>query len=210
VTEIDWTAVFEAVAAELRRHHDAGLQRLLTEDVVRFATVRALVDAGVDPADLRAEWAAPVLHGGHVDLVIGDPTTTAVEFKFPREPVAKNAAWPQTLGEIAKDYYRVAVLPADVQTRLCVLVSTARLRRYLRSVADRCGVDMLAPRVHLAPERVLRLPQTALRVLGDWARTVEVTAHMLPIAEIDSDLWLQPYRVDPAAARHESRCPDGS
>lgn len=197
MTELNWPAVFTAVADELRRYHDAGLHRLLTEDVVRFATVRALVDAGVPAADLRVEWAAPVLKGGHVDLVVGDPTTTAVEFKFPREPVEKNAAWTQALGEVMKDYYRVAVLPAAVDTRLTVLVSTARLRRYLSGVADRHGVDVLGAQVRLVPERVLALPPTALRILGDWARTVTVTAHALPVAKVDDDVWLQPYRVAP-------------
>jgi hypothetical protein len=198
VTDLDWNGLFASVAAELRRYHDAGLQRLLTEDVVRFATVRALVGAGVAAADLRVEWAAPVLKGGHVDLVVGDPTTTAVEFKFPREPVEKNAAWTQALGEVMKDYYRVAVLPPDVQTRLTVLVSTARLRRYLGGVADRHGVDVLAGQLKLIPAQVLALPPTALRILGEWARTVEVTAHALPVAKVDEDVWLQPYRVDAA------------
>jgi hypothetical protein len=33
----------------------------LTEDIVRFATARALIAAGVDPAGLRVEWPHPEL-----------------------------------------------------------------------------------------------------------------------------------------------------
>jgi hypothetical protein len=95
--------VWEAVAAELRIHRQRGLGRLLTEDTVRFATARALVDAGADPAALHVEWPHPALKGSRIDLVCAGPTPTLlVEFKYPREPVEKNAAWTMALCEVLK------------------------------------------------------------------------------------------------------------
>jgi uncharacterized protein (DUF2237 family) len=51
---VDLVPVLERLAHRLQEHIDAGLQRLLTEDAVRFATVTALVDAGVDAPRLLA------------------------------------------------------------------------------------------------------------------------------------------------------------
>jgi hypothetical protein len=80
--------IWEAVAAELGTYRRRGLGQLLTEDTVRFATARALVDAGVDPAELRVEWPHPVLKGSRVDLVAGgQQPAVLIEFKFPPEPV---------------------------------------------------------------------------------------------------------------------------
>lgn len=51
-----------------------------------------------------------------------------VEFKYPREPVEKNAAWTMTLGEVLKDFLRLAVDPGQV-TGLFVYAESRRLWR---------------------------------------------------------------------------------
>src|SRR4051794_6411815 len=99
---IDWELVWRGTAASLRRHAAAGLQSLLTEDVVRFATVLELIEAGVLPGAIESEWRRPGVPDA-VDLVVTAPEFTAVEFKFPREPRETNAAWTQHLGEALKD-----------------------------------------------------------------------------------------------------------
>jgi hypothetical protein len=104
-----------AVAAELRRHRRSGLSWLLTEDAVRFAAARALVDAGVDAASLRVEWPHPVLTGSRIDLVADGAPPVFVEFKYWREPNEQNAAWTMALGEVLKDFYRLATCPGPAQ-----------------------------------------------------------------------------------------------
>jgi hypothetical protein len=106
---VDEDEVWAAVAAELREYRQRGLAGLMTEDTVRFATARALIDAGVAPSGLRAEWPHPALRGSRVDLAVGgEPPSALIEFKFPREPTEQNAAWTMALGEVLKDFYRLA------------------------------------------------------------------------------------------------------
>lgn len=167
--EIHWAEVWTAVARELAEHDNAGLQAFLTEDVVRFATVRALGRAGVPPARLRTEWRVA---GQSIDLAVGEPVRTAVEFKFPREPSETNAAWTQHLGELLKDFYRLAHLPASVEERWCVQVVSERLRRYLDGVETRHGVrlSMTAGDVTTLPQEIHQLlPRTAATILAPWA-----------------------------------------
>jgi hypothetical protein len=195
-----WEQVWEHVAAELDEHCVAGLERLLTEDVVRFATVRALLAAGVSASEIRAEWRPPELHGGAVDLVVGDPVTAAVEFKYPREPSETNAAWTMHLGEVIKDFYRLAALPPDVDDRLCVQVVSTRLRRYLDNSADRHRLTIGAhggETTAFTPEAIRGLPETARRVLGTWADvTWPVRATCTTVLPIGPNLRLFVHRVD--------------
>jgi hypothetical protein len=195
-----WEPVWERVAAELDEHCVAGLERLLTEDVVRFTTVRALLTAGVAAPDIRVEWRPPELRGGAVDLVVGSPVASAVEFKYPREPNETNAAWTMHLGEVIKDFYRLAALPAHVGDRLCVQVVSTRLRRYLDNSADRHrltigahGGEMTA----FTPDAIHGLPETARRVLGGWADvTWSVRATCTTVLPIGPNLRLLVHRVD--------------
>ncbi len=166
---VPWHEVWTAVAGELRRYRAAGLELLLTEDVVRFSSIRALVDAGVSPDRLRVEWAPPVLRGGKVDLVVDDPVAAAVEFKYPREPRTTNPPWTQHLGQMLADVYRLAVLPG-VGTRLAAIIATDRLSRFLSGTADRYGVDLLAARVELTAERVLGAARDGAPAAGSLAR----------------------------------------
>ncbi len=56
---IPWDKVWAEVADTMRAHIDAGRGHLLTEDVVRFATVLALEESGVPAAAVRFEHASP-------------------------------------------------------------------------------------------------------------------------------------------------------
>jgi hypothetical protein len=201
---VSWDAVWAQVASELDEHRVAGLEKLLTEDVVRFATVRSLVSHSVPAADIRAEWRPTQLHGGSIDLALGDPVKVAIEFKFPREPTATNAAWTMHLGEVLKDVYRLAALPATVTERLCVQVVSTRLRRYLDASATKYGIGIGAHGgevTSLGPDTIRRLPETARGVLGRWTEVNwSVRATCRTVLAIGPDLRLLVHDVEPAAA----------
>lgn len=191
-------AVWAQVVAELRGHRDRGLGRLLTEDAVRFCVARALADAGVDAGWLRVEVPHPGMKGARVDLVVGDERPVAlIELKYPREPNPANAAWTMTLGEVLKDFYRLAAYPGDVD-RVFVYVETAHLRRYMAGVATRHGVDLDTDAVTLRPGEVTALPSTATSIIGAQM-TAQVTAQRLALLPVDDDLRLAVYRVNPHA-----------
>lgn len=189
--------VWGAVAGELREHRRRGLGRLLTEDTVRFAAVRALAAAGADPAGLAVEWPHPTLAGSRVDLVAGGrPPAALFEFKYPREPNEKNAAWTMTLGEVLKDFYRLAVYPGRAD-RLFVYAETARLRRFMADSAVRYGLALDADRVTLRPSEAARLPTTAARIIGAELAAHHVTARRIALVPVDEALRLSVYAVDP-------------
>lgn len=191
--------VWEVVAAEIRDHRAAGLGRLLTEDTVRFAAVRALVAADADPAGIRVEWPHPALAGSRVDLVIGgEPPTALIEFKYPREPNEKNAAWTMALGEVLKDLYRLAAYPGEAD-RLFVYAETNRLQRYMAGAAQRYSLDLDADFVSLQPVNADRLPTTAAQIIGADLAAKHVTARRLTVIDVDSALRLSVYTVDPFA-----------
>jgi hypothetical protein len=190
---------WEAVAAELRTHRRRGLGRLLTEDTVRFASARALVDAGVDPAALHVEWPHPVLKGSRVDLVADGHPPALIEFKFPREPNEQNAAWTMALGEVLKDFYRLAAFPGAAE-RLFVYVETTRLRRYMAGAAQRYGMAIDAEQVVLSPVDAARLPTTASRIIGAELAAHHVQAWRTLLLDVDDGLRLAVYEVDPLGA----------
>ncbi|MEN3538100.1 hypothetical protein AAH991_23495 [Microbispora sp. ZYX-F-249] len=188
--------VWQAVAAELRRHRRAGLGRLLTVDTVRFITARALADAGLDPAAFGVEWPHPVLKGARINLMAGGARPTFFEFKYCREPDEQNAAWTDALGEVLKDFYRLAMCPAPAE-RLFVYVETADLRRYMKTVAQRYGLDLDTDVIVLRPDGVARLPMTAQRIIGSVLAANRVEALRTVLIDVDATLRLAVYEVDP-------------
>lgn len=197
VTAWQGLGVWDSVARELRGYRQRGLGGVLTEDTVRFATARALVEAGADPAGLRVEWPHPFLDGSRVDLVAGgQPPDVVIEFKFPREPSEKNAAWTMALGEVLKDLYRLAAYPGGVD-RLFVYVETTRLARYMAGAARRYGLDLHAEHVALRPADAAGLPMTAARIIGTELAARHVTARRISLVTVDHGLHLAVYRVDP-------------
>lgn len=196
-----WRAptLWDAVGAELREYQQAGLAGLLTEDVVRFTTARALVAAGVDPAGLHVEWPHPALKGARVDLVAGDdPPTALLEFKFPREPSETIGPRTMLLGHVLKDLYRLAVYPGDAD-RLFVYVQTAGLRAYMIGAAKKYDLDLDRDRVKLAATSVAKLPPTAAQIIGPELAAHDVVARRIALVTVDDTLRLAVYAVDPIA-----------
>ena len=188
--------VWEAVASELGEHQQAGLERLLTEDVVRFSAGRALVAQGCDPSQLRLEWPHPLLRRSRIDLVVGTPPQAFVELKYPREPHEQNAAWTMALGEVLKDLYRLSQLPTG--DRLFVYVETARLHRYMAGAAIKYGLNLDVEQVVLDPKAARTLPPTAAQIIGLELLARRVTAKRLHVLPIGEQLRLSVYLVDGA------------
>lgn len=190
--------VWESVAEEIGDHRRRGYGAILTEDVLRFATARAIGEAGSGSASLRLERPHPSLPGSRVDLAIGEPPEAVIEFKYPREPNEKNAAWTMVLGEVLKDFYRLALHPG-AGDRLFVLAATSRLREYLRRSAARYGMDLDRDHVSLEASAAAVLPRTAADVIGAELREHHVTASRLHVLDVDDELRISVYLVDPVA-----------
>lgn len=119
MTVLAWPEVWRSVAEDLGESWTTGLGRFVTEDVLRFATIKGLVAQGVPADHLESEWRRPGVSDA-VDLVVTHNPRAAFEFKYPREPRETNAAWTQHLGELLKDFYRLAHMPGDFEERRCV------------------------------------------------------------------------------------------
>jgi hypothetical protein len=174
---------------------------------VRFATIQELVTAGVAPADIMTEWRRSGVPDA-VDLVVTKPTLAAVEFKFPREPRETNAAWTQHLGEVLKDFYRLAAMPAEVGDRWCVLLLSNRMRRYLDGVSNRHNVHVGSAAGELTridPDQVRGLPTTAVRILSRWMDRLPVLeARCAAVHRVGNDLRLVIHAVQPFASRTDA------
>lgn len=167
---MSWPDVWKAVATDLGESWTAGLGRLVTEDVLRFATVKGLVAQGVPAEYLETEWRR---HGvsDAVDLVVTEDPRAAIEFKYPREPRETNATWTQHLGDLLKDFYRLAHMPSDFEKRWCVQLVSPRMQRYLSGVGDRAGVRIAehpGQVTDLHADTVRGLPATATGILRRW------------------------------------------
>ena len=85
VAGIDWNDVWTHTGDVLSQHMAAGLGHLLTEDSVRFATVKALAAQGLAGSALTVEVASAQLGNAKLDLVVQfDDGQAVFEFKFPR------------------------------------------------------------------------------------------------------------------------------
>lgn len=189
MVQIDWNLVWAALGDALGAHHGAGRRHLLTEDVVRFATVVALTEQGVGAERLAMEQ--PIAGVGRVDLLLDQPDGAAIEFKFPREPDPANAADAMTFGEILRDFYRLARL--GVADAWVVQILQPRLRQYL----------VTQPKVSwtYTPGETIVLPgglrdellKSTRDAIPEWA-TEEVRALCCAAHSIDDDL-LVVYRI---------------
>lgn len=149
-------------------HLAADRRHLLTEDVLRWATIDALIEAGVAPDDLQVEVIIPTSRG-KLDLVVGwNKEAIAVEFKFPRDSRTGISPDTMTLGELLKDVYRLASVPSYGE-RWAVMFLNDRLRRYLERRTDCQWTFEVGEELAFSPEGFALLPQTASRGLGEWA-----------------------------------------
>lgn len=190
--------LWRAVADELLAYRAQRLERLLTEDVVRFTTARHLAAQGCDASVMRLEWPHPQLPGSRVDLVVGEPPVAAIEFKYPREPNEQNAAWTMTLGEVLKDLYRLALLPNG--DRVFVYLESDRLHRYMTGAAVRYGFDLDRDDVVLEPSGAAVLPASAAQIVGPALLASRVAASRLTTIPVGQGLRLSVYVVEPAAS----------
>lgn len=120
--------------------------------------------------NLEIEWRRAGVQDA-VDLVVTECPRAAIEFKYPREPREKNAAWTQHLGELLKDFYRLAHMPTDFEERWCVQLLSPHVQSYLARVSDRLDVDIAQSPGHtteLRPDVMQKLPATARRSLDRW------------------------------------------
>lgn len=158
---IDWTTLWRQVAMLMAEHYTRGRAHLLTEDVLRFSTIRALEEAGIAPSKMNIEASLPAGARGHLDLQLG--RDAAIEFKFPRDPQGDvSSADTMTLGELLADVYRLASLPHH--HRIAVWLLADRLAGYLLRAAARYGIvwpSDTSPRLRLDAGLPTRLPATA-------------------------------------------------
>ncbi len=190
---VNWRQVWAALAVALRVHVEVGRRHLLTEDVVRFATVAVLADHGVSADRLAAERTVAGI--GRVDLMVDPPAGAAVEFKFPREASEKNAADTDAFGETLRDFYRLARL--DVGEAWAVQVLRPAFVRYLRARSEVRWTAAPGETLVLPAGLSAVLPASARAQLSEWA-TDEVRARC-ELAEALGDDLLVAYRVARAA-----------
>lgn len=201
VTPADWVALWRDVAVRVADHREAGRGHLLTEDTVRMETVRALEQAGVVPKRVRIEVPNPAVLGkGKLDLVVDPPDGVVVELKYPRDSATGFSPDTMTLGELLRDFLRVAAVAAD--DRWVVQVLNDRLVKYLVAAFARYDLQWAG-----APKDVLRLPHAAIAALPKTAKdaidvaavaeTVSATLEVRePVGPVGEKLTLFAYRVD--------------
>jgi hypothetical protein len=155
--------IWGAVAQRLEEHHRAGRGHLLTEDVLRFASVIELQKRGIDAARMRPEHPVPAV-SGKLDLVIDDPPIAGIEFKFPRDSRRGFSPDPMTLGELLKDYFRLAHL--DLPERWIVQVLNDRMCGYLGRRSELRWVWERGQILSIPPNLIATLPVTTQRVFS--------------------------------------------
>lgn len=201
-----WNAVWLAVAASLAE--DKFAPKFLTEDGIRTIALHAL-DAYIDVADCaETEYPVASLGGdrlGRLDLVLWPRSTaTVVEFKYPREPRQKLPPWPDHLGGLLSDTYRLGILAADSSVTRCiqVVVAASSFLGYVDRTMTRLGLadyDSCArmPRkMNLSPSHTIGLADTTRRHLKKRDRSWQVTATRITVSNIPGKgLWLGAYDV---------------
>lgn len=177
---VDWPALWAQVAAALDPHVRQGRGHLLTEETVRFATVLALEQHGVEPRRMRLEHREAVV-GGAVELVVDVPPTVSVELKYPRDPTEKNAADTMTLGELLRDFYWLARLDAE---GWALQVIDERLRGFLACRGEVAWTWTPGEAVRLPPGVAGQLPKTAADLLPSWVEPLGARADCVAAHEV--------------------------
>lgn len=193
---IEWDQVWQGVVARLEAHCSAGRKHLLTEDTLRMSTIESLGAEGVDPARIATEVNAPGLGAGKLDLTVDGLAGAVVEFKFPRDSRTGISPDTMTLGELLRDFCRVAMV--DCREGWVVQLLNVRLARYLEDAARRFQLEwgtQLEARLHLTDHGLTGLPPTALKALGLTAWRLPVTGDCVYRAGVAEDLTLLVYSV---------------
>lgn len=195
---VNWTsslcAVFPRVLELLAADCDRGARHLLTEDRLRWHFIDGLSGAGFVAGRLRTE--VRVAGTGPIDLVVDDPASFQIELKFPKDSVAKNAPDTMTMGELLRDFARLAVCPA---TQECVAIQVIpdRFRSYLERRQDVRWAFDPGEALRLSPGVLASLPRTARAAIGMERLDGTIRARCV-YAGRTHDLNLLVYLVDPA------------
>ena len=195
-SEADWASVWSQVASRMASHWAAGRVHLLTEDTLRMCLVEVLGEHGVDAARLEAEVYAPGLGVGKLDLTIDGPAGTVIELKYPRDSRTGFSPDTMTLGELLRDFCRVAAV--DAGDRWVTLVINTRLARYLAGASTRFtlgwaveeGQTMTLDRAILG-----QLPATAVNAIGSMPWRLPVDATCRARVAVTDDLTLYACQV---------------
>ncbi|WP_436700066.1 hypothetical protein [Nocardioides sp. BYT-33-1] len=194
--QVDWVPVWGQVAARMGSHWAAGRGHLLTEDTLRMCLIEALGDDGVDAARLASEVYAVGLGAGKLDLTMDGPGGTVIELKYPRDSRTGFSPDTMTMGELLRDFCRVAVV--DAADRWVTQVINARLARYLAGASARFTLGWAVEQDQLMTlhrATLERLPATAITAIGtaSWRLPVEAVCRVR--AAITDDLTLYAYQV---------------
>lgn len=159
-TELDWSGLWRQVASVMAAHVTAGRQHLLTEDTLRMSSILTLQASGVEPGHMVVE--APVTEiGVKLDLAIGSPIEVAIELKYPRDSRTGISPDTMTMGELIRDFLRVAVL--DGVEGWVVQLLNERLADYLATASAKYEVQwepILGGRIVLDDDVLNLLPAT--------------------------------------------------
>lgn len=191
--EPDWEQVWVDVARRLAEHRAAGRALLLTEDSVRWFTVQALEATGVSPDRLAVEVPASPLAGGKLDLTVDGVTGTVIELKYPRGSRTGISPDTMTLGELIRDFLRVAAV--DAEDRWVVQVLQPELRRYLNRREALSWPSAVGQQLVLTRSVLEGLPKTARDAIGSLPWPLPLTATCAVAHPVDVDLALFAFRV---------------
>jgi hypothetical protein len=125
----------------------------------------------------------------------------AIELKYPRGGRTGISPDTMTLGEILRDFLRLAAVAAE--ERWATLVLDDRLSRYVESACRRHGLSWTTAEggaIELPADRVAGLPATATKAIGVAAVAAPVTATCAVAERVDDSVSLYAYRVDPVRA----------
>lgn len=205
---IAWHDVWDYVADSLAT--DELIPDFMTEESVRIMTLRGLSRQVQLSIQARIECSAGGLggrQGDRLDLVTqAGNITTAVEFKYPRGPRANvPAPWPQHLGHMLSDTYRLGILASEdgrIDQGLQVVVAGSTFLRYVHNTLHRTSLatydegDVTPRQLSLTASGISRLSATTQRRIFERSQTHHVTANRNYQAAIpDKDLWMAVYDV---------------
>jgi hypothetical protein len=165
-------------------------------------TILTLIEHGVSAGDLMVEYQPVELVGGKLDLVVDPPDGAVIEFKYPRDSRTGFSPDTMTLGELLRDFRRVASVPA--REHWVVQALNPRLQRYLINLEHRhrlrwplvCGQTF-----EIQPSIVAGLPGTATKAIGLVTMAQPATGRCVSAQPIDNALSLFAYQIAGPAPR---------
>lgn len=168
----------------------------MTEDALRMCLIESLGDHDVDPARLASEVYAPGLGTGKLDLTIDGSGGTVIELKYPRDSRTGFSPDTMTMGELLRDFCRVAVV--DASDRWVTQVINDRLARYLAGASSRFTIEWAVEQgqpMTLHRATLEQLPPTAVTAMGATPWRLPLTATCRVRTAITDGLTMYAYQV---------------